>query len=60
MKFLEFISTVNLFEAAKDRYAQMFTNLSPVIHDLATTMSDDKSLMPVEKELQDHVNAEIE
>ena len=29
MKFLEFISTVNLFEAAKDRYTQMFTNLIP-------------------------------
>jgi len=30
MKFLEFISAVNLFEAAKDRYAQMFTNLIPL------------------------------
>ena len=30
MKFLEFISAVNLFEAAKDRYTQMFTNLVPL------------------------------
>lgn len=30
MKFLEFISTVNIFEAAKDRYTQMFTNLIPL------------------------------
>lgn len=30
MKFLEFISAVNLFEAAKDRYTQMFSNLVPL------------------------------
>ena len=31
MKLIEFFNTVNLFEAAKDRYEQMFTNLIPML-----------------------------
>jgi hypothetical protein len=30
MRLLQFLTTVNLFEAAKDRYEQMFTNILPM------------------------------
>lgn len=33
MRLLEFLNTVNLFEAAKDRYAQMFDNLRDIFID---------------------------
>lgn len=34
MRLIEFLNTVNLFEAAKDRYAQMFTNLIPMFNEI--------------------------
>lgn len=34
MRLLEFLNTVNLFEAAKDRYAEMFQNLIPLFTEL--------------------------
>lgn len=55
MKFLEFISAVNLFEAAKDRYAQMFTNLIP-LHQEAGKVG----AIADEAEYESHVNNEID
>ena len=59
MKFLEFISAVNIFEAAKDRYSQMFTNLIPTVADL-DKLVDDKSLSTTVEEFEERVNNDID
>ena len=59
MKFLEFISAVNIFEAAKDCYSQMFTNLIPTVADL-DKLVDDKSLSTTVEEFEERVNNDID
>ena len=44
MRLLEFINTVNIFEAARDRYAQMFTNLIPLANQHGTQEAFDRDI----------------
>ena len=48
MRLVEFFNAVSLFEAAKDRFAQMFTNLTPMFAEIGK-----------EREFETEVNNEI-
>ncbi len=45
MRLIQFLSAVNLFEAAKDRYIQMFTNLNPMFKEIGKEYEYDTEVM---------------